>query len=84
VDFKEGALAASLLLTPGFFPDNEEMSAPPPCGFLIGIYIFCEDWSTETFRKRDSKKWSVCYAYKSSLNDDILGWGLRVENTYPR
>jgi hypothetical protein len=26
-----------LLLTPGFFPENEEISAPPPCGFLIGI-----------------------------------------------
>jgi hypothetical protein len=36
---------------PGFFPENEEISTPPPCGFLIGIYIFYESWSTETFRQ---------------------------------
>jgi hypothetical protein len=30
---------------------NEEMSAPPPFGFLFGIYLFYEDWPTETFRK---------------------------------
>ena len=23
---------------------------PPPCGLLIGIYLFYENWSTETFR----------------------------------
>jgi hypothetical protein len=39
----------SFLLTPGFFPENEEISAPPPFGFLIGIYLFYENWSTETF-----------------------------------
>jgi hypothetical protein len=33
------------------FPENEEKFAPPPCGFLIGIYLFYENWSTETFRK---------------------------------
>ena len=33
------------------FPENEEISAPPPCGLLIGIYLFYENWSTETFRK---------------------------------
>jgi hypothetical protein len=32
-----------------FPPENEEMSTPPPCGSLIGIYIFYENWSTETF-----------------------------------
>jgi hypothetical protein len=41
----------SFLLAPGSFAENEEISAPPPCGFLIGIYIFYENWSTETFRK---------------------------------
>jgi len=41
----------SFLLTPGSFPENEEISAPPPSGFLIGIYKFYENWSTETFRK---------------------------------
>jgi hypothetical protein len=35
---------------------NEEIFSPPPCGFLIGIYIFYEHWSTETFRKSGSKK----------------------------
>jgi hypothetical protein len=51
----------SFLLTPGFFPENEKISTPPPCGFLIGIYIFYESWSTETFRNRDLKRWAVCY-----------------------
>jgi hypothetical protein len=49
----------SVLLTPGLFPENKEISAPPPCGFLIGIYKFYENWSTETFRKKESKKWAV-------------------------
>jgi hypothetical protein len=26
---------------------------PPPCGLLIGIYLFYENWSTETFRKKE-------------------------------
>jgi hypothetical protein len=34
------------------FGENEEISAPPPSGFLIGIYLFYENWSTETFRKK--------------------------------
>jgi hypothetical protein len=34
-----------------FFPENEEISGPPPCWFLIGIYLLCENWSTKTFRK---------------------------------
>jgi hypothetical protein len=33
-----------------FFSENEEISTPPLCGFLIGIYLFYENWSTETFR----------------------------------
>jgi hypothetical protein len=24
---------------------------------VIGVYIFLENWSTETFRKEESKKW---------------------------
>jgi hypothetical protein len=48
-----------MFLLQAFSPENEEVSAPPPCGLLIGIYIFCESWSTETFRKKDSKKWSA-------------------------
>jgi len=51
----------SLLLTPAFSPENEEISSPPPFEFLIGIYLFYENWSTETFRREESKKRAVCY-----------------------
>ena len=47
-----------------FSLENEEISAPPPCGFLTGIYLLYENWSTETFRKKESKKWPGCYNYK--------------------
>jgi hypothetical protein len=63
----------SFLLIPGFFPENEEISAPPPRGFLVGIYLFYENWSTESFRKKESKKWAVPSTYKSSnlfIKDD--------------
>jgi len=53
-----------------FFPENEEISGPLPCAFLIGIYLFYENWSTETFRKKRSKKWAVWSTYKSSPGDD--------------
>jgi len=43
-----------------------EISAPPPFGFLIGIYKFYENWSTETFRKKESKKWTGCNTVYSS------------------
>src|SRR4030042_531503 len=43
------------LRTSNFFPENEEIIAPPPCGLLIGIYIFYDDWSTETFREKEWK-----------------------------
>jgi hypothetical protein len=46
----------SFLLIPGFFPGNEEISAPPPSALLIEIYLFYENWSNETFRKKDSKR----------------------------
>jgi len=26
-----------------FSPENKEIPAPPPCGFLIGIYLFHEN-----------------------------------------
>ncbi len=29
--------------------ENEEIFSSLPCGLLIGIYIFYENWSTETF-----------------------------------
>jgi hypothetical protein len=58
----------SFLLTPGFFsPENGEIPAPPPCGFLVEIYLFFENWSIETFRKKESEKWDVCSTYYSSL-----------------
>jgi hypothetical protein len=50
-----------------FFPENEEISAPPLRGFLIGIYKFYESWSTETFRKKESKKWALCSTYYYSI-----------------
>ena len=33
-----------------FSSENEEISTPPPWGLSIGIYLFHENWSTETFR----------------------------------
>jgi hypothetical protein len=36
---------------PWLFPENEEISAPPLCGVLIGIYKFYKSWATETFRQ---------------------------------
>jgi len=38
----------SFILPTGFFPENEETSAPPPYGFLIGIYLSYENWSQES------------------------------------
>jgi len=42
-----------------FFLKNEEISSPSPCGFLIGIYMFCEGWSTETFREKEDSEISL-------------------------
>jgi hypothetical protein len=44
---------------PRFLPENEEISAPLPCGFLTGIYLFYENWPTESFRNKESKKRAV-------------------------
>jgi len=41
----------------GLFLENEEISTPPPCGFLTEIYLFYENWSTETFRKEGAALW---------------------------
>jgi hypothetical protein len=46
-----------------FFPEDEEISVSPPCGLLIEIYLFYENWSTETFRKNWVKKWTVWDTY---------------------
>ena len=43
---------------PRFFAENEEISTPPPCGLSIGVYLFYENWSTETFRRKESKNWA--------------------------
>ncbi len=69
----------SFLLTSGFFPGNEEISVPPPSGFLIGIYIFYESWSTETFRKKKSKKRAVCHTCMSLSLDRTQNRGLLVK-----
>jgi hypothetical protein len=45
------------------FPGKEEISASPPCGFLMGIYLLCKNWSIETFetfRRKKPKKWAIC------------------------
>jgi hypothetical protein len=65
--------SGSLLLTPGLSPGNEEVFTSPPCGFLIEIYIFYENWSTETFRNKALRKWAVCSTCKSPLNNNIFG-----------
>jgi hypothetical protein len=39
-------------MTQAILSEDEEVSRPPPCGFLIGIYLFYENWSTEPFRKK--------------------------------
>jgi hypothetical protein len=44
---------------PRLFSWKEEISTPPPCGLLIGIYIFYESWSTDTFRKSQRSGMSV-------------------------
>ena len=41
---------------PGFFSEKGDISMPPSCGLLIGIYLFYENWSTENFIRRESKK----------------------------
>jgi hypothetical protein len=33
---------------PRLFVENREISTPPPRGFLIEVYAFYENWSTET------------------------------------
>jgi hypothetical protein len=45
----------SILLTPGLFSENEEISVPPPGGLSIRIYLFYENWSTETFGKNSEE-----------------------------
>jgi hypothetical protein len=37
---------------PRLFPENEKVSIPPR---VIGVYRFYKNWSTETFRKKESK-----------------------------
>jgi len=63
------------LFTPGFFPENEEISSPPPCAFLIGIYLFYENWSTETFRRKESKKWDA-----NQYNLKVADFSLKGDN----
>jgi hypothetical protein len=62
-----------------FFSESEEISTPPPCGFLIGIYLFYENRSTETFRENESNRWAGYNTYNSSLTALLSGGRLRVE-----
>jgi hypothetical protein len=72
-----------LFSPPGFFSSkNEEISAPPPCGFLIGIYLFYENWSTETSRKNESNRWAVCYTYKPANLFTNMDWRLLLKIWY--
>jgi hypothetical protein len=48
-----------------------EISTPPPCGLLIGIYRFYENWSTETFSEEELKKWVLCYT--QVLRERLIG-----------
>jgi hypothetical protein len=33
---------------------------------VTGVYLFYENWSTETSRKKESKKQDICYNYKTA------------------
>jgi len=54
-----------------FSPENEEISTPPPCGLLIGIYKLYENWSTETFRENEPNRWAGCNTYKRQEGDVV-------------
>jgi len=49
---------------PGLFPESEEISAMPLHELLIAIYPFYENWSTETFRGKESNEWAAWYTHK--------------------
>jgi hypothetical protein len=46
---ENGSLKADQALINVLISGNEEMISSPPTGFLIGIYLFYEIRSTETF-----------------------------------
>ena len=78
----------SFLLTPDFFPENEEISARPPnwlligdCWLLIEIYKFCEKWSTETFRDYllDTGLF-LCYVITMSQSESFLSLPFLADN----
>jgi hypothetical protein len=39
-----------------FIAENVEIFSSPPCGLLIGIYLFYENWSTETSGKKSREE----------------------------
>jgi len=49
---------------PASASSNEEVCSIPLYGFLIGIYPFYENWSTETFRKIQRSE-VFCFTSKS-------------------
>jgi hypothetical protein len=65
-----------------FSTGNEEIAAPPIYGFLIGIYLFYENWSTGTFRKNESNRWAFCYTYKPANLFINMEWRLLLKIWY--
>ena len=47
-------------------------------GLLTGIYLFHENWSTETFRGKKSKKWAICYTRSLSYLQELTISGRNV------
>jgi hypothetical protein len=46
---------------------------------VIGIHLFYENWLTETFRKNESNRWTVCYTYKPANLFINMDWRLLLE-----
>jgi hypothetical protein len=64
----------------GFFPLKRRNISTTP-GLLIGIYLFYENWSIETFRKRDSQEWAGC---NTNVAPSVIlegeGYGLKASD----
>jgi hypothetical protein len=45
----------SLLLTPGFFPENEEISAPPPCDCQLEYIYFMKIGQPKVSERKNEK-----------------------------
>jgi len=58
-----------------FLDENEEIPLSPPCGFLIGIYKFYENGSTETFGRKDLKRRIVCWRLQVNSKSIVFPGG---------